>query len=619
MANELLDSRGDLKPRLTAGGLRSGLALAIRAIKIVCSVSPRRAAILIIDQATVAAALAFQVFFIQKLLVALTEGHGTSMLNAHLAIPLALLGISAALIAGLRVYVHEQSMLLSEMLAQAFQHKIASSVSTRPLLDFEQPQFHDTLQRATIMGQSVPLEITTSAAGLLGAVFSTVTLAAFLGHIDLLLLPSILPVLLPSALSASRNARTFRSWFIALTETDRRRQYIYRLFTRRDAMLEMRIFRSARSLLNLHDQLGQSRIAELRGIVRQRARRSVAASVTSSVIALCVLAYVLSLAGRSITIAAAGAAIAALFQMRMQLEAAANTMGNLQQAAWFFADFELISRGEQEHGLVEPSELDELTTGIARLEHIAMQDVSFTYPGSSGPAIQSINLELHAGSVTAVVGENGCGKTTLARVLSLQYPVTSGKVIWNDGPISSDQLAAARSHVLMLPQDFMRYLLSVRLNVNPVVGRWNSDEEIRNALHRANATGFVDALPRGIETQLGKEFSEGVDISIGQWQRLAIARVLLPTAQLIILDEPTSFLDPVAEHELLNAIRECSTNAAVVLITHRMSSASMADDIVVMGSGIIVERGSHRELLESGGKYARMHAAQRGGLRISLN
>ncbi|NUR26493.1 MAG: ABC transporter ATP-binding protein [Catenulispora sp.] len=267
------------------------------------------------------------------------------------------------------------------------------------------------------------------------------------------------------------------------------------------------------------------------------------------------------------------------------------------------------SRGAADHA-VKPAPR-RLTDGVT------LDGVTFSYPGSSLPVLRSVSAHLSAGSVVGLVGINGAGKSTVVKLLTGLYKPSSGRILIDGQPLTDLDPASWSAASCGVFQDFARLQLLVRESVG--VGDLSALDDtgaVNRALDSAGAVDLVASLPDGLETPLGTLFG-GVDLSGGQWQRLALARGMMRTTPLLlILDEPTAALDPQAEHDLFeNFARHARqaaarTGAVTLLISHRFSTVSMADHVIVLADGGVVESGSHRDLLASGGRYAQLYAAQ---------
>ena len=254
-----------------------------------------------------------------------------------------------------------------------------------------------------------------------------------------------------------------------------------------------------------------------------------------------------------------------------------------------------------------------------RIEHgITFYDVTFRYPGTETDVLKDVNLHFPAGATVAIVGDNGAGKTTLVKLLCRFYEPTDGTIGVDGIDLASVDPSDWRSSVAGGFQDFARFELLARENVGVGdVGRVDDADAVTAALERAHASDVPASLPAGLETQLGKSFTDGVDLSTGQWQKLALGRAMMREAPLLlVLDEPTASLDAETEHALFEryagaAERVAATNGAItVLVSHRFSTVRMADLIVVIDGGRVVENGTHSELITRGGLYAELFELQ---------
>lgn len=242
---------------------------------------------------------------------------------------------------------------------------------------------------------------------------------------------------------------------------------------------------------------------------------------------------------------------------------------------------------------------------------ISMENIYFRYAGKSHDVIQNFNLKLNKGETIAIVGKNGSGKSSLVKLLMQLYGDYRGRISINGVDIKEYDLQQIQERIGVVFQDFMQYEMSARHNIGFGSLKEMDDEiKVMTAAQKVLIETLIKQLPKGIDTQLGKWFEEGYQLSGGQWQRIAIARAFMRNADIYILDEPSSFLDPIAEKELLEIFMELMKDKIGIFITHRITSARLAQKIIVMEEGQIIEQGSHLELMMGNGMYAEMYRIQ---------
>ena len=248
---------------------------------------------------------------------------------------------------------------------------------------------------------------------------------------------------------------------------------------------------------------------------------------------------------------------------------------------------------------------------------VQFEDVEFRYPGSDKVAITGVNLQIKRGESLALVGENGSGKTTLIKLLTRLYKPTHGRVLLDGRDLQEWDTTVLRRRVGVIFQDFVRYQLMVGENIGAGDVRAFEDEaRWKEAANSGKAAPFIDAMPLRFHTQLGKWFKDGRELSGGQWQKIALSRAFMRNdADILVLDEPTAAMDAAAEAEVFEHFRSLMGNRIAIVISHRFSTVRMADQIVVLDQGRIVERGNHESLMKEDGIYSKLFTLQARGYR----
>jgi ATP-binding cassette subfamily B protein len=582
--------------------------LVFRAVKLVWSAARLELAFTVGLQAVSSLALAVQVLVAKRLLSAILEvNHGQSI--GHIVLPLVALTVATAFIAFAGTASAELQRILSELVQRHAMSKVLDVAVAADLLAFETPSFHDRLQRAQMHGAARPIQMTTGLINVMRGLFALIGVGAALIFIQPLFLALLVAAYIPVWFATTRSSKASYRRITEMTEMDRRRNYIQMLLTHKLEAKEIRSFDLGSYFRSRWDDLYQQRIDKLRNLMRVRLRLGLAGSGAMSVMTAAAVGFLVWLVStRRISLAGAGAAAGALLLLGGQLQSLAGGAAQLFDSSLFIEDFNSFLRSmplmvaHSHGGGGNPPE---------RFQTLRAEDITFTYPSRHAPSLLGTSVEIHAGEVVALVGENGSGKTTLAKVLAGLYRPTTGRILWDGTDTATFDPHLWRDRVTVLFQDYVCYFLSGRDNIG--AGRWQRIDDtarIVEAGTRAGIHEFFSGLDKGYDSLLGPEFLGGVDISGGQWQRIALARAYFRDAPFIILDEPTAALDPRAEAELFANIRTLFQGRSTLLISHRFSSVRSADRIYVMSEGRVAECGSHDELMALGGLYAELFTLQ---------
>jgi ATP-binding cassette subfamily B protein len=529
-------------------------------------------------------ALALQVLVGKQLLSKLLADNTTKDFSS--AVPSVVLLAVASVVAIVRT---ELQRLLSELVGRSAMQQVVDAACRADLARFEDPKFHDGLQRAIVNASIRPLQMTVGLLSVGSSALAVVAVGAALATIEPLFLVLGLVAAVPLTLTSLRVSRALYRFAVDQTPTDRERAYIQTLLVEKDPAKEIRAYGLGRFLRGRFASLYERRIQALRRLVRRPTTQAVAGGALSAAISGGVLGLLILLVsdGR-VSLAGAGAAAATLILLGTQLQGLAAGTGQLYESALFLQDFNnfvrLVPGTNQFTGSAPPP---------ARIGHVSVPNLTFTYPSRQDPSLQDIDLDIGPGQVVALVGENGSGKTNLAKLLAGLYRPQAGCISWDGQDLATMDINQVRDRAAVLFQDFVKYYLPARENIS--MGRWErSDDEqaVRQAAARAGAQSFSRLSPTATTLIWGRSSSAGSDLSGGQCQRVALARAFFRDAELVILDEPTAALDARAEAALFRAVlRELFAGRSVVLISHRFATVRLADHIYVLSQGRLVEHG----------------------------
>ncbi|WP_062349580.1 ABC transporter ATP-binding protein [Herbidospora yilanensis] len=496
-----------------------------------------------------------------------------------------------------------QSRLQPQVLRIA-EKRLYGLTSRVDLIRFDDPEFHDTLQRARTSGVNSSDEVVGSAVDVLTAAIGLVAAGGVLGVLHPVLLPLLLLAVLPDAWATVRSARMRYTTMLSLLPVYRRKWIVSELLADRNTAAEVRSFTMRGFLLRVYDMVARTQQDVLVDLARRQATAGIIGQALGGVgTALVFVALGLLLAGGQVELAIAGTAVLAVRTGQGALQNLLYSVNRLYENGLYFTDFlDFCTAGESTPGMAGTE------TPPRRFGRITAENLVFAYPGKDTPALKGVSVHLDHGEVVALVGENGSGKTTLAKILAGLYEPQSGRVCWDDTDLATVDAHELRGRIAVIAQDHTRWPLSARHNIT--MGLQKSEDAVIRAAGVAGADEVIDELPHGYRTLLDRRFKDGQELSGGQWQRIAVARGFYRDAPLLICDEPTAALDARAEHALFERIRAHADGRTVLLITHRLASVRYADRVYVLDHGLVVEEGTHDELIDRQGIYADLYGLQ---------
>jgi ATP-binding cassette subfamily B protein len=493
------------------------------------------------------------------------------------------------------------------------ERRLLTKASKVDLGHFDNSDWHDRLARAKRDVSWRPGDLTWSILGLSGNIVTIVLMSGLLASLHYMLVVLALGASILTLILESRVTTKLYKYYYKETPEERERQYLGDLLVQPRNTKEVRAYVLADYLLGRHRKLSDDLFRQRQIMNRLGSRMSlVSGFITGTILAL---AYVF-VANKGIqgTIGpgAVVLVIGAFTSVSGTLGQISSTFVAVDQHTTFLEDY--FSFLSIDHLIPVPAKPMKIPD--APVEGIEFDDVSFTYPGGTEPALVGLNLRIRRGELIALVGENGAGKSTLVKLLLRFYDVQQGSVKVGGIDVKEMDPEDLRNRIGILFQDYATYELSVRENV--LMGRPNGttdDKQVIKALQDSRSEWLVSKMPHGLDSKVGRLFEGGHDLSGGEWQRLALARIMYRNADIWILDEPTSSLDPEAEAAIFAELKENLKGRIGIVISHRFSTVRIADRIAVIDDGRVTELGSHEELLAAGNRYAQLFELQASGYR----
>ena len=510
---------------------------------------------------------------------------------------------------------------VSRMLSEQLGHQVRNysqalifrKASELDMAFFENPEFFDEMEKARGEGYRAN-NLAVLSVNIVSSSVSTIAMLALLLQLHWVAVLILVATALPQVVVGGYFAGRRFALEGAVTRNRRISDYMSRLLGSREAVKEIRIFGLHQELLrrftgywntyvkqSIRLRFGQEKLGFLFGLLSMAG--------TAAIWGYAVVQAV----GKQITVGDVALAFQAAERSRSGLVSLFSDLAYFYEHTIFagilfkFLDLEPSSVD----GALAP--LPDAPAPVPKQikKGIEFRNVSFRYPGSDRFILKDLSFMIGAGESAAIVGENGAGKTTLVKLLARFYDPTEGVILLDGRDLRDYDPKDLHRHIGVIFQDYVRYDLSARENIGfGQVDRLKDPEKIAEAARKGGATDIVNKLPRGMDTILGKTLDEGVDLSGGEWQKMALSRAFMRQAQVVILDEPTAALDAFAEYELHKQFAELTTDKMTILISHRFSTVRIARHILILRDGQLVEEGSHEDLMAKGGLYAEMFNTQ---------
>lgn len=555
---------------------------------------------------------ALQLYCFKKILdgvglwIASDIGTGRRLVFAFLALYFAC-GFLRRLLASLIQYLSE---ILNPRLANNIQMMISAHAMSLDLAFYEDAVFYDKLRRSNEDAAFRPYAIVSS---LVNGALDFCTFCSYIAVVATLswwVVPYLLAITVPGLLVRARFGRM--GWVIlrGRTHQERRMSYYSYLTTSGHEAQEIRLFGLSHYLLDQWNRLFESFYRQDQTLAAKRNAAQFGAAALALAGGMGYYAFCVYYAITEPSTVTIGSLVMYLSALDGTTECISNIFRSLtslyENNLYLCSLFEFL---DLKPAITAPAQPACVPERIA--QGIRFENVSFRYPGSEADAVCGLTVEIHAGERIALVGENGAGKTTLVKLLARLYDPQAGRIVVDGVDIRDFDPTEWHRHIGFVFQDFAEYCATVSENIGfGKVGDLHNMERMRDAAMRSGADKCLARFQNGYNTMLGKMFEDGEDLSVGEWQRIALARAFMRDAQLLVLDEPTASLDAKQEHELSTQFHTLTRGKTTILISHRLSTVRMADRIFVIEKGRIVETGTHDTLMAARGLYAALFARQ---------
>jgi len=536
-------------------------------------------------------------------------------LAASAMLPALLYVATVAVIAGLEPVRDVLSTWLRDQAVAAIDRRLmAAGAALADLTRIERPAFQDELRMVEEVSAHAPTLVRFLQNGL-GATLTLAGLLVLLGRLQPLLPVALVACSVPHVLIVQRMSLLRYRALLRRSRAAREMDYCARVATEPGTAKELRVFGLGDFFLRRYQQRCAAALSEVTPLRLGELRTAVAFSGLHALVLAGGFWYVAAQVGSGrLSLGEVALYLGAVAQAESRLLFLSTAFGTMHQVYLQLPGLFALLDGARP-AVALPARGHGLPTPAILRSGVELRSVGFRYPEGTTPVLESVTAQLPAGKVTALVGANGAGKSTLVKLLTRMYDQTGGAVLLDGLPLDSYDLSSLRSRVAVVYQDFAHFALTLGENIAVGAAGGYDQDQVERAARWAGADAVATKLPAGYATELTRQFAGGVDLSGGEWQKIATARAAMRDAALVILDEPTAALDAQAEYDLFQRFRELAAGRTVLLISHRFSTVRMADRILVLEGGRIIEAGSHEELIVLGGRYATLYEMQAGRYR----
>jgi ATP-binding cassette subfamily B protein len=501
--------------------------------------------------------------------------------------------------------------LLADRYTRHVSVRVMEHASRLDLSSYEDPVFYDKLERARVQATD-RIAMIQAIGALLQQFITAISLSASIFWFSPWLLLLLIAAVVPAFLGESHFAFLGYSLNIRQTPTRRQLDYLRVLGASKESAKELKLFGLSDFITGEYAGLSNELYDQNVALAKRRFFAGTLLSLVSTAGYYGAFAYVVY---RTVT---GELSWGTLQFLAGAISGASSNIQTIFATFSSIADQSLFLTDLVEFFKVQPtvrSKPEAIPAPRPIRQGFAFENVSFSYPGSSRRVLDHLNLRIHPGERIALIGENGQGKTTIVKLITRLYDPTEGRILLDGIDLREYSIEELNREIGVIFQDFMRYEMSALRNIG--VGRIEdtSRGHIELAARKSLADAVIRRLPKGYDQLLGRRFEGGLDLSGGEWQKIALARAYLRDAQLLILDEPTAALDARSEYEVFQRFAELTEGKMALLISHRFSTVRMADRIVVLEDGRIAEQGNHSQLMALGGRYAEMFELQAASYR----